>query len=153
VKTTVVLASVALAFLTAQAQQSDPSAVVDRCYRMHFKPNMIFTEATLKLKRMWLAPGLYSLLLNELHKPSDPDIVPTIDGDPFTDSQEYPSAFTIAGSTTRSDTARVSLAFTGQKHGVTVVLVLSGGRWLINDIVYSNGQTLRQLLGGNASGN
>jgi hypothetical protein len=46
-------------------------------------------------KRAWLAPELLDLCKAYFKKPVPADDVPEIDGDPFTDSQEYPKLFRV----------------------------------------------------------
>ena len=146
---------IVLAFLAVidfcNAQDSkdlaEAAAVVQAFYNDHFAHDMGFSESSVSLKKNWLTPELYTMLMKEAGKPGDPDVVPPIDGDPFTDSQEYPTAYTIEKTAARSETCiEATISFTGLDHDVTVLLVKSDGGWLIDNIVYDNGDTLRGLL-------
>ena len=79
----------------ADPDVSAATAVARAFYEFHFRHDMGFGEAGLRARRQWLAPALYRSLLTEARKPKSSDEVPLIDGDPFTDSQEYPSSFRI----------------------------------------------------------
>ncbi len=78
-------------------------------YAYHLKHDMGFSEAGLRARRRWLAPALFEALLAEARKPGSPDMVPKIDGDPFTDSQEYPTSFRL-GAASRLRQGRGTIA-------------------------------------------
>ena len=56
---------------------------------------MGFSEASVRERSAWLAPELVDLCHAYFQKPVHPDEVPDVDGDPFTDSQEYPKSFSV----------------------------------------------------------
>ncbi len=81
-------------------------------------------------------------------RPAKPDEVPSINGDPFTDSQEYPTGFSLGVPMIERDqaTVAVELAMEPKKRLVSVRLHHKRDRWLVTDLIYEDGGTLRQLL-------
>lgn len=93
-------------------------------------------------------PDLLGLCRAYFAAPSPADEAPEIDGDPFTDSQEYPTSFRVGAAAMSGDTALVPVRFSwksGDQRSVTVVLVPLGG-WRIADLRYERGETLRSEL-------
>jgi hypothetical protein len=138
------------AFGAAQQPAASPAAVVRAFYQFHFAHDMAFTRAALRRRERWLAPDLLALCRTYFATPSPAGEVPEIDGDPFTDSQEYPSSFRVGAAAVTGDTALVPVTFlwkAGDRRTVTVVLVLRGG-WKIADLRYERGETLRSELAG-----
>ena len=125
-----------------------PDNVVRRFYARHFSHNMAFTKASVDAKAAWLTPDLLALCRAYLAKPQSPDEVPDINGDPFTDSQEYPKSFRVRPPVVSGSTAKVPVVFAWptRSRTVTVELVEQDGTWRINDIAYGDSGTLRQLL-------
>lgn len=119
-------------------------------YTFHFAHDMAFTEASVQAKAAWLAPELLELCRAYFKKPQSPDDVPDINGDPFTDSQEYPTSFRVGRSIVSGKTAKVPvvLSWPGQKRTVSVQVIQGPGGWRIGDIVYPESGSLRDLLSG-----
>ena len=65
--------------------------------------------------------------------------VPYMDGDPFTNSQEYPTSFRVGQSAVEGEIAKVDLAFVwkgvSEQRDMEIRLVRVKGRWLIDNIV------------------
>ncbi len=125
-----------------------PAAVVRAFYRFHFAHDMAFTRAAVRRRERWLTPDLLGLCHAYFAAPSPAGEPPSIDGDPFTDSQEYPSTFRVGAAAVTGDTALVPVTFlwkAGDRRVVTVVLVTRGG-WKIADLRYDSGGTLRGEL-------
>jgi hypothetical protein len=82
-----------------------------------------------------------------------PDEVPYFDGDPFTNSQEYPAWFAVGSSTREGASANVKVTFyfgrgtRGEPRTSTVLVRQEAGRWRIDDIIDSTGKSLKKLLG------
>jgi hypothetical protein len=125
-----------------------PHRAVTHFYAQHFSRGMAFTEASLEAQATLLTPDLLALCRAYLKKPQSPDEVPEIDGDPFTDSQEYPKSFRVEPSVVSGKTAKVPVIFSWPNHRrtVRVELIEQGGRWLINDILYGDSGSFRRLL-------
>ena len=132
-----------------QHEAATPAAVVRMFYRYHFAHDMAFTPAAVRLRARWLAPDLLARCRAYFAKPGSPDQVPAIDGDPFTDSQEYPASFRVGRAQTSRDTALVPVTFSwksGERRTVTAVLVRGGRPWRLADLRYEAGKTFRSLL-------
>lgn len=149
----VALAAALLLPARAVPEQAGTSAraVVRAFYAYHMAHNAGFTPAALKRRARWLSPGLLARCRTYFATPQPPDEVPPIDGDPFTDSQDYPTAFRIGGVTEAGDTARVRVTLTwpgpgGDRRTVTAVLLRAVGAWRIDDVRPGDGPSLRELL-------
>ncbi|HVT59713.1 MAG TPA: hypothetical protein VHR45_15090 [Thermoanaerobaculia bacterium] len=141
---TLVAAAAAAPTTGSDADLLAATAVARAFYEYHFGHDMGFTEAGLRARSRWLAPALYRALLAEARKPKSPDEVPLIDGDPFTDSQEYPSSFRIgaAGKDGHNrDQVLVDVAMvTGTSTRlVRLVLARFDGRYQIVNFIFPGG--------------
>ncbi len=138
-----------LTSLAPVVKPETPVSVVRYLLTDHFKHDMGFTKASVARKAKWLTADFLKQLNAELDKPSNPDEVPAIDGDPFTDSQEYPKRFVVGNSEIRGDVTRIPVIFTGNGRRRTVAAKLrkTPAGWRVDDLVYEDGRTLRGLLG------
>jgi hypothetical protein len=132
---------------------------VDSFFRFHFAHGMDFTERNLRQRRHWLTPELYDLLREEFRKEAKragahPDEAPFIEGDPFTNSQEYPKSFSVGQAIASGgfSIVKIELFWAGRTPGerehrtASVTLSLSGARWLISNIKSADGEDLLVLL-------
>ena len=145
----IALSCAATPSLAAGTDDSSPMAVVQAFMSVHFANDMSFTEPGVNQKKAWLTRDLYDNLLAELHKPANPDEAPAIDGDPFTDTQEFPTAFKVGTAKVAGEQADVPVTFTlqgGDTRTVDILLKHDAGHWLIDDFVYDDRSTLRALL-------
>jgi len=147
----VALAAVLLlpAVAVPQPAGSKAEAVVHAFYAYHLAHDPGFTLAAVRRRSGWMSPGLLARCRAYFSRPTRPDEVPAIDGDPFTDSQEYPKAFRVGPAAVEGDTARVNVTLTwagGDRRTVTVVLVPARGVWRIDDVRFRTGPSLRELL-------
>ena len=136
------------AAVSAQRAGGSPAGVAHAFYRYHFAHDMAFTRAAVRNRARWLSPDLLVLCRAYFARPSPADEPPEIDGDPFTDSQEYPSSFLVGAATIAGDTALVPVTFfwpAGDRREVTVVLV-GAGAWKIADVRYASGSSLSREL-------
>ena len=79
-----------------------------------------------------------------------PDEVPEINGDPFTDSQEYPSGFRVGATEADGDRASVPVILSwpgGTTRTVRVRVARVGDAWIVSDVLYESGPSFRKLLG------
>ncbi|MEQ1626154.1 MAG: hypothetical protein ABL965_02085 [Nitrospira sp.] len=76
------------------------------------------------------------------------DEVPVINGDPFTNSKEYPTGFTVGAVLCVGSRATVPVRFDegGRYKIVEYRLQLSGTTWRVDDLHYPDGATFRGLL-------
>jgi hypothetical protein len=145
------LAGTVFAFLAALAPSSSdsPARAVGDLYAFHFAHEMAFTPDSVGAKSAWLAPDLKDLIDAYFARPVDPNEAPPINGDPFTDSQEYPSKFKVGPARVTGEVARVPVRLSwkaGPPRSVTIHLVRIGGRWRVWDVLGSDGTSLRALL-------
>jgi hypothetical protein len=128
-------------------------------YQFHFAHNRDFTVRNVERRKRWLTPVLHKLLLDELKREAQeskahPDEAPYFEGDPFTDSQEYPDSFRVGNSDVNGDLAKVTVALIWSartsrgrdQRDIIVEVTRSTGRWLISDIVNKDGNRLRDQL-------
>ena len=129
---------------------ASPADVVSALYRHHLAHDMAFTPAGIAERSRWLTPDLVALCRAWFARPTSPDEVPDIDGDPFTDSQEYPTAFRLGAVEQDGDRATVPVILSwpeGAARTVRVRVARSGDAWLVSDVLYESGPSLRELLG------
>ena len=134
--------------LERTAPATGPAAAVLALLREHMTGDMGFAPDTVARKRALLTPGLARAIDAYFERPVSEDLVPPIDGDPFTDSQEYPSRFSLGEAASVGAGAVVPVSFRdgARVRGVEFVLRRDGERWLVDDLRYEDGGTLRELL-------
>lgn len=132
----------------ALAAGATPEGTVERLLEAHFNGDMDFITAAVENKNPWLANELLSLIADYFSRPQPPDEVPNIDGDPFTDSQEYPTRFAVgkARRNGRTATVPVTMADAWRTRTLEYKLRRESGGWRLDDIVYPEGGSLRALL-------
>jgi len=136
---------------TATVDRSSPVVTARGFYEFHLNHDMGFTPANVAERSRWLSPDLDGRFQNYFARPTSPDVVPDIDGDPFTDSQEYPNAFRIEYPEKSESSTIVPVRLWGpetEPRTVRLVLVSRNGEWMIDDMEYEDGRTLRTLLDG-----
>ena len=142
-----------------RAPAASPRQTAQSFYRFHFTHGMDFTERNLRQRRRWLTAELYDLLRDEFRKEAErakahPDEAPFVEGDPFTDSQEYPKSFRVGNSIASGGSALVRVVFVGagrtprgrDEREVSVTMRWVGARWLIGNIKSAGGEDLLTLL-------
>jgi hypothetical protein len=122
----------------------DAAATVKAFYAFHFKHNFDYTERGLEQRRRWLDENLYKLLTAELKRSkqsASQNEAPELNGDPFTNSQEYPSAFRIAKSEQGLRKATVEVVFVWKEKDrvidekrIRVDVLRHGASWKIANI-------------------
>lgn len=125
-----------------------PEGVVERLLEAHFGADMAFSQAALANKLAFLSAGLHQAIDRYFAKPQPEDETPAIDGDPFTDSQEYPSRFAVQQARIANEAAQVEvlLADAGRRRALIYRLVREAGAWRLDDIAYPTGNSFRGLL-------
>ena len=131
----------------ADAHQT-PRATVQQLFADHFMHDMGFTTASVARKRNWLTPGLNQEIGAYFRRPMPKDEPPVIDGDPFTNTQEYPSAFQVGEPVMDAGKANVPVVMTigPTRRTVRAQVVRQGSGWLVDDLIYEDGSTFRALL-------
>jgi hypothetical protein len=128
---------------------ASPGGAALAFYAFHMTHDMGFSKEGVAQRETWLSPDLLSICRKYLARPSSPDEVPPIDGDPFTDSQEYPTSFKVGRVRRTGGTASVEISFSGpaaNKGRVHLILVQTKGSWLVDDVRYVSGPSFRKLL-------
>ncbi|MBA4341139.1 MAG: hypothetical protein C0423_03180 [Methylibium sp.] len=137
--------------LRADATAGDPQTTVRQLLLQHLAGPEVFGPPSIAALRRWLAPSLQQAFERWLASPERPDQVPALNGDPFTNTQEPPRALSLGPLTERGDSAE-QLVFAelegGRRHRLVYRLQrdAQSRRWLLDDIGYDHGPTLRQLL-------
>lgn len=132
----------------AKATPRSPEGVVETLLEAHFNADMGFAPETVAQKQALLSENLSSLIEAYFAKPGSPDEVPAIDGDPFTDTQEYPTRFAVRRARLAARYADVPVDFSDgyMTRRVTYRLKRANSHWRVDDIVYQEGGTFRGLL-------
>jgi hypothetical protein len=132
----------------ALAPDTAPAGVVQRLLEHHFAGSMAFDSAHMAYHAPWLSTRLRARIARYFAKPSVPNEAPAIDGDPFTDSQEHPTRFSVSLGAAHGDAATVPVRFSDGRQVRTVQYLLrrDGGAWRVDDLRYGNRETLSQWL-------
>ena len=137
------------AVLAADNAQQTPRATVQQLFADHFMHDMGFTRDTVARKRNWLTPGLNQEIDAYMRRPFHRAMSrPPINGDPFTNTQEYPSAFQVGEAVMDAGKANVPVVMTigPTRRTVRAQVVRQGPGWLVDDLIYEDGSTFRALL-------
>jgi len=125
-----------------------PTEIVQELLVTHFTHDMGFTRESVAPKKAFLSAGLQARIRRYLPAPKSADEPPPINGDPFTDSQEYPDRFTLGAARGSATRIIVPVFFADGRttRRVDYVLVREGTRWVVDDLVDERRESLRQLL-------
>ena len=133
----------------ALAPAATPDGVVQRFLEQHFAGDMSFSPKAMTTKRTLLTESLTAAVTRYFNRPRAPDVVPPIDGDPFTDTQEYPNRFSVAAGARQRDgttIVRVRFADAYAERIVSYHLRMAGAVWRIDDVRYGEGESLMNQL-------
>jgi hypothetical protein len=131
----------------ALADDDDPEAAAQALLVAHLAGDMGFTEALWAAKAARLSPALAASLRGYFAAPWQ-DAVPPINGDPLTDSQEYPTRFAVGAAAVDGQRASVPVQFADgwQAWRVSLELVAENGGWKLDEVRGRDGSGLRTLL-------
>jgi hypothetical protein len=134
--------------LTPEGIGYTPAAAVRVLLAEHMTGDMGFTPESIAPKRGFLSPTLTDSIAAYFARPSRADEPPPIDGDPFTNTQEYPDRFTLEVVEANGERATVRVVFSDgtRPRAADYLLVREAPRWLLDDIRYEDGVTFRELL-------
>lgn len=134
----------------SRASASSPEGVVQRFLEAHFAGDMGFHPTAVNRKQEYLSQELKAKISDYFAKGADPDETPEVNGDPFTDSQEYPARFAVRldDRSTPGISAPVEFSDAFTRKTVLFEMKREKGRWRINDLVYEDGKSFSALLGG-----
>lgn len=135
----------------ALAPHGSPEAAVQALLETHFDGHRGFLAQAWAGKREALDAELASAIdayRAWLDTGYPKDHVPPIDGDPLTDSQEYPTRFAVRTARVQDDTATVDVDFADAWIGKRLVYTLRqrDGRWLLSDVRYPHGDSFLDIL-------
>jgi len=132
------------------------AAAVKAFYAFHFKHNFDYTERGLRQRRRCLDEGLYKLLTAELKRSKEStgrNEAPDLNGDPFTNSQEYPNGFRIGKSEQDARKATVEVVFVWKEKDrviderrIRVEAQRHGASWKIANIYSGEDEGLVKFL-------
>jgi hypothetical protein len=132
----------------ALAADDTPEAMVQHWLELHFAGDMGFTSAALAGKLDRLSVGLRAEIERYFATPFAADEPPPVDGDPFTDAQDYPVLFSVGAGSPSGDGSEVTVRYDDGHRSRQVVFLLQQqeSQWRIDDLRYEDGSTLRALL-------
>jgi hypothetical protein len=132
----------------ARAPTDAPGHALQRLLEAHFAGDMGFTPASVATKRAFLAERLQRAISAYFAHPHPEDEPPPINGDPFTDSQEYPVLFSVREATVDGTLARVPVRFDDghRTRAIQFELVRETEGWRVLDLRYEDGSTLTEAL-------
>jgi hypothetical protein len=144
---------------TTSSPQAPAINAVRSFYSFHLAHNKDFTLRNVQQRKRFLTPELYGLLVDEIKRQAaytkvHPDEAPDFEGDPLTDSQEYPDSFRVGKADGSGDVVKVAITLLWSartsrgrdKRDIVVEMTKRGQAWLINDVVNNEGTSLRQDL-------
>jgi hypothetical protein len=131
-----------------KASAGAPEGVVQRFLEAHFAGDMGFWPSAIDSKRGYFTKALNEKMNAYFGRITDPDEAPEINGDPFTDSQDYPARFSVRSDdkTTPGVLAPVEFSQAFSRRTVGFSLKREGGRWLIDDLLFEDNISLATLL-------
>ncbi|MGQ0800175.1 MAG: hypothetical protein ACT4NL_08705 [Pseudomarimonas sp.] len=132
----------------ALAAAGTPEAAVQQVLESHFAADMGFLPAYWKDKRAWLATELNAAIDGYFAAPWPTDEPPPINGDPLTNSQEYPTRFAVSAATLADGKARVKVVF-GDAHvqkQIEFLLQRESDQWRVSDLIYTDGHRFTEIL-------
>lgn len=131
-----------------RAVPASPAGRVQTLLERHFARGPGTALQDLASRGPWLSQGLLRAFERQASRPRKSDEVPTINGDPFTDAQEYPTRFAVGHAVADARRASVPVRFADAHGRRTLVyrLVHERGQWRLDDIDYGNGDNLRSLF-------
>jgi hypothetical protein len=132
----------------AAAVDTSPTGIVQRLLEHHFATSMAFDTAHMRYHEPWLSQRLRAAIARYFAKPVNPNEAPAIDGDPFTDSQEHPTRFSVQRATVRGDEATVPVRFSDGRRVRTVryYLLRESAVWAVDDLYYESRKSLSGWL-------
>ena len=137
--------------LRVEPGADDAQAAVRQLLLQHLASPQGFGPDSPAQLQAWLDPALREAFKRWLARPERPDEVPALDGDPFSDTQEPPRALSLGPISQRGDSAEQVVHAElegGRRHRLVYQLRRDAQtrQWQLQDIAYSHGPTLLQLL-------
>ena len=132
----------------AFAAAGTPEAQVQGLLETHFGGDMGFDSTTVAGKQRFLSAALQERIAAYFAAPFPTDEPPPINGDPFTDSQEYPVLFSVGSDSATGEIATVPVRYDDgyRAREVQFVLRRSADGWRVDDLRYEGDHTFRTQL-------
>ncbi|MBL8271912.1 DUF3828 domain-containing protein [Steroidobacter sp.] len=128
---------------------SSPEATVQTLLVQHFAADLDFSPATVAAQAALLTEALSKQMKSWFERTKGSEEPPELNGDPYTDSQEYPNSFQLGKARITGNRAEVTVMYQGEgrpAYPVHVELVRVNDAWRVSDLRYRDGQKLSQLL-------
>lgn len=131
-----------------QAVEGTPEAVVQRLLETHFAGDMGFTPDAWQDKWGFLGSGLKRRIDDYFAAEFPEDEVPPINGDPLTDSQEYPTRFAVGSAVIDDGLATVPVRYADawSERKVEFLLRQEDGDWRLDDLRDERGGLFSEVL-------
>jgi hypothetical protein len=132
-----------------QATAENPAGRVQRLLEQHFGSNQGFNARSAAAKKPFQSKRLNQRVAAYLARPRPADEVPPINGDAYTDSQEYPTRFAVGTARIEHNRAWVPVRFADawSNRTITFELLREAGVWQVDDLDYGpHGGHLSTLL-------
>lgn len=145
--TLIPLAGFAGGVSTARAAGT-PAAFLAALFDHYRDPNGGIVLDTPEDVRRWFEPELAGLLIDDDAQATEAGDVPSLDGDPFVDAQDFDiKDLKISIESEAADVARAKVSFTnfGEAKTIGYDLIMTGSGWRIRDIEWPEG-TLRGIF-------
>lgn len=144
------LVGIVFGMVGARAAEPSAKAFVEAIYAAYKgkNGNGISLDSDADVKR-YFEPKLAALIGKDRKDAAKRGDVPTLDGDPFVDAQDWQiDAVDVAVSDTAANKATATVSFMNIDKQTTVVLELVKLRegWRISDVAWDHNETLRELL-------
>lgn len=132
----------------ALAAADTPEGVAQRLLEVHFAGDMAFLPEEVEAKAGFLSADFLRAARAWFEAERPEDEAPLINGDPFTDSQEYPTRFAVGAAAITGETADVPVRVADGwwESRLTYRLVLTPEGWRLDDIAVPGFETLREAF-------
>lgn len=143
------------------AQKQNAEAIVRAFYKFHSAHENSFNEKEIGLRRNFFTPKLQQLFAAELKRQKiylkkHPDDKPYFEGLPFTPIEFCPKDYSVGEAEPNDGKTRVKVNFVygkssceandGTKIFYKISLLQIGGKWLIDDLIFDDGESLTEAF-------
>lgn len=132
----------------AFAKPGTPEYVVQQLLEEHYAHGLEFTTERMQAQKRWFSAALAAKIDGYFAQDFPEGDVPPIDGDPITDSQEYPPIFSVRPATAAGDAMLVPVRYDSgyETRLVHFVLKRDAGEWRVDDITYEHDTPFSAML-------